>query len=81
MRNRFSFSSGGGVERREREREIVGKKKPIFFKYSLGKNDCLDSFHPQSKDHEFFTIARFFFNFAGMRLKDRLVFMCVRKWW
>ena len=73
MRNHFSFSCGGvkGGRERERERERDYGKK-TFFKYSLGKKDnARILFNPNQK----------ILNFAGIRLKDRLVFLCGRKWW
>ena len=66
MRNHFSFSLGGGVERgerereRERERDIV-EKNP-FFKYSLGKKDnARIPFNPNQKILNFSQSREFFF--------------------
>ena len=85
MRNHFSFSCvcvcGGGGERLkgQRERENLWEKNPFFLNIAWEKRQCSDLFQPQSKDLEFLTIARFFFNFAGMRLKDRLGFFLREK--
>ena len=77
MRNYLSFSSGGGGEReRERERETYCGKN--IFKYSLGKKDnARIPLIPNQKILNFSQSREemlFFLNFAGLCLKDRLVF-------